>query len=326
MSTQLQARSEDRVGTGQRRAFLEEFCTPALIATQNPDGGWGYRRGAQSSVEATSWVLVALRQCPKSDHLEQAATCGIRWLERAQLRNGSWPALVVQQRGCWATALACVALRTQDADTEKVSRGLEWLCNTWPAEGGFWWRLRRRLWSRNDTVRQDSSLRGWSWTPGTASWVEPTACSLIALRNIPRELHPPGAVERRRLGERMLYDRMCPGGGWNSGNPLVYGVPGEPRVGPTVWALLALQDYSGRAENRVSLDWLERVYANIRGPGSLALTHLCLLTYDRPSRPLEPALRQFHRNNQFFHDVLAIAWSAIALSPSGHRVIQTSGG
>ena len=29
----------------------------------------------------------------------------------------------------------------------------------------------------------------------------------------------------------MLYDRMCPGGGWNCGNPKVYGVAGEPLVG-----------------------------------------------------------------------------------------------
>jgi hypothetical protein len=325
MSTQLQPLNQERGKTRRRGTFLEEFCTPALIATQNPDGGWGYRPGTQSSVEATSWALVALRQCPKSDHLENAAR-GIRWLERAQLQDGSWPAFVGQQRGCWATALACMALPIEAADAEALSRGLEWLCDAWPAEGSFWWRLRRRLGRRNDTVGQDSSLRGWSWTPGTASWVEPTACSLIALRNTPRELHLPRAAERRRLGERMLYDRMCPGGGWNSGNPLVYGVPGEPRVGPSVWALLALQDYRGRAENRASLDWLERVYANIRGPGSLALAHLCLVTYDRPFRPLEPTLRQLYCNNRFFHDVLAVAWSAIALSPSGHRVIQTSSG
>ena len=46
----------------------------------------------------------------------------------------------------------------------------------------------------------------------------------------------------------MLYDRMCPGGGWNCGNPMVYGVPGEALIVPTVWALLALRDEPKKTE------------------------------------------------------------------------------
>ena len=197
---------------------------------------------------------------------------------------------------------------------DPVALGLRWLCRTWPADGNVWFRFRQRLRKQASVIRQDSSLSGWSWTPGTASWVEPTAHALIALRCIPAELHPPGASKRRRLGERMLYDRMCPGGGWNSGNPLVYGVAGEPRVGPTAWALLALHDYRDRPENRESLDWLERVYPQIRGPASLAVAHLCLEAYERPLPPLEPALSELWANNQFFRNVLVTAWAVMALS------------
>ncbi len=144
----------------------------------------------------------------------------------------------------------------------------------------------------------------------------------MLLRNIPEESRSPLASGRRQLGEAMLYDRMCPGGGWNSGNALVYGVAGEPRVGPTVWALLALQDHRDCTENRKSLDWLERSYEHIRGPASLALAHLCLETYGRPAPPLEPALQSLHSNNHFFDNVPVMAWAAIALSPEPHWLIH----
>jgi hypothetical protein len=254
--------------------------------------------------------------------ISQALSAGLRWLHDAQLPDGSWPAFVGQRQGCWVTAAVCLAVNAcgnagfQPATPDPVTLGLRRLCKSWPAEGSFWWRIRQAFGRHASVIRQDSSLRGWSWTPGTASWVEPTACALIAFRCIPEELHPRGASKRRQLAERMLYDRMCPGGGWHSGNALVYGVAGEPRVGPTAWALLALEDYRDRPENRKSLDWLEQVYPHIRGPASLALAHLCLEAYDRPLPPLEPALAELWSHNQFFHNVLATALAAMALSRS----------
>jgi len=83
-----------------------------------------------------------------------------------------------------------------------------------------------------------------------------------------------------------------------------------------VWALLALQDYPDRPENQKSLDWLECAYEHIRGPGSLALAHLCLETYGRATPPLEPTLQRFFLNNQFFHSVPAMAWVLAALNPT----------
>jgi hypothetical protein len=170
-----------------------------------------------------------------------------------------------------------------------------------------------KLLRHSHVVQQDVSLRGWSWTPGTASWVEPTSCALLAFRHIPKELHPRDAGRRRRLAELMLYDRMCPGGGWNSGNPLVYGTAGIPRIGPTVWALLALQHCRDRAENLRSLDWLDHAYSQIQGPESLALAHLCLEFYDRPVPALEPFLAALNSNNQFLGHTLAAAWATISL-------------
>jgi len=293
--------------------FREEYCLPFLLSAQNSDGGWGYHPESQSSVEPTAWATLAL-QGDLGRHAEPVDRAS-KWLRQTQLTEGAWPRTAGGHPGCWVTALACLALiEHAKAPDAGILKGLQWLSDSWPAEGNWWWRLRQR-WHKSPgmVVRQDHTLRGWSWTPGTASWVEPTAYVLILLRNIPEQLYPAGASKRRQLGERMLYDRACPGGGWNAGNPMVYGVPGEPRIGPTAWALLALRDYENRPENRTSLDWLERNYENITGPGSLALAHLCFRVYGRPAPPLEPKLSGLYGENHFLRNVVVAAWACLAL-------------
>lgn len=299
-----------------RSSWLERCCLPFLHETQNADGGWGHRAGGHTAVEPSCWALIALAGAPRSGDQETALHRGLDWLCGRQLADGSWPAYPGQPQGCWVTSLACLALHALAWSPDAVARGLGWLSQAWPGEGGFWWGLREKFFPGQRVVRQNSSLRGWSWTPGTSSWVEPTSYALIALRKIPEELHPRGAARRRRLGEAMLYDRMCPGGGWNCGNPRVYGVAGQPAVGPTAWALLALQDYSSRPENQQSLDWLEQSCPEIRGPGSLVLASLCLETYGRSVPSLLPALESFYGANQFLQNVSVLAWAAIALSPA----------
>jgi len=258
---------------------------------------------------------LALAKSSPSSIAEEATQHGRDWLIGAQLPDGSWPAQVGQPEGCWVTSLACLALQALRAAPEGVSRGVVNLCNTWSREGSLWWRFHRRFLVRKKIARQNDSLRGWSWTAGTSSWVEPTAYALILLRTVAAECHPSTAVRRRRLGEAMLYDRVCPGGGWNSGNPVVYGVPGEPQVGPTVWALLALQDYRHRTENRESLNWLLRVYENIQGPGSLALAHICLEAYGQAAPAVEAALQRSYSTNRFLENVQVVAWATLALLP-----------
>lgn len=296
-------------------SFVEEVCVPFLRDAQNPDGGWGYQRSSLSCVEPTCWALIALAKISKSRDLGRTIQRAADWLCAGQLPDGSWPTHIGRGEGSWATAPACLALHVEAGAPEAVARGTVWLCNAWPGEGGLWWRMRHWLLARRSTVRQNPFYRGWSWTLGTSSWVEPTSYALILLRNIPNQAHPRRATRRRKLGEGMLYDRMCPGGGWNTGNPLIYGVPGEPQVSPTVWALLALQDYRDRSENRKSLGWLELAYQHIRAPGSLSLAHICLEAYGRPTPRLEPALRRLHSRYQFLHSVLVMSWATLALSP-----------
>lgn len=293
--------------------FLSQICLPRLLEGQNPDGGWGFRAGASSSVEATSWSLLALVGLRSVPAVETCCQRAMAWMNGGQLADGSWPAYPVQREGCWVTSLAGLALLVHDAAPERVAKGATWLCSSWPGEGGWWWRLRHRLFAKPGVVKQDFSLRGWSWTPGTSSWVEPTSLALLLLRRLSEDHRPALALERVRLAEAMLYDRMCPGGGWNCGNPLVYGVPGEPAVSPTVWALLALNRQSNNNEFQQSLDWLESTCPRLRGPGSLALAHLCLTVCGRPSP--QPEMEVLYRTNQFLGNTVVLAWAAMALGP-----------
>jgi hypothetical protein len=256
-------------------------------------------------------AFAAMRQAPPP---AQVCTRAREWLLQAQLADGSWPPFPGQTQGSWVTSIASQALHLQGAAQPAVKRGLRWLLEWWPVEGSLWWRLCQTVFPSR-VVRQDLSLHGWSWTPGTASWVEPTAQVLLFLRSLPAEMLSAKAAKRRRLAERMLYNRMCPGGGWNSGNPLVYGIAGEPRVGPTAWALLALRDHAERPEVGMSLAWLEGAYGSIQGAPSMALAHRCLAEYGRPLPPLAPALNELYSHNRFFGNVLTTAWAALAIEP-----------
>lgn len=293
--------------------FPQDFFPELLRHSQNPDGGWGYHPGSQSCAEPTAWAILALDVHQAAN--DSVHSAGSQWLRNAQLAEGAWPAADGKRPGCWVTALACLALlRTSSPSDNAVAKGLKWICGTWPAEGNTWWRLRQRLHRKIENVaQQDHSLRGWGWTPDTASWVEPTALSLLLLQEVAEGFYPPEAKKRVELGEKMLYNRACPGGGWNAGNPLVYGVPGLPRFGPTVWALLALRNYQDRTTNVESIEWLERNYQDIKGPGSLALAHLCLKVYGRETTPLESRLHSFYLNSHFLQSVPVSAWASLAL-------------
>ena len=290
-----------------------DFFPDLLRRAQNPDGGWGYRQGLQSTAEPTAWSVLALLAHEGSSDAVISSACD--WLRRTQRDEGAWPTSSGKEPGCWVTALACLALA--DAATDPggaISRGTKWLCETWPAEGNLVWRLRQLRQEKSElVVHQDHSLRGWGWTPNTSSWVEPTAYVMIMLQNLRSDLCPPQAARRMQLAEQMLYDRACPGGGWNAGNPLVYGVPGAPRIGPTAWALLALRQHPKHSAVLEGLEWLEEHYQNPRSAASLALTQLCLKAFSLPTRPIEDALYDFYRGSEFLQSVPVVAWASLAL-------------
>ena len=292
----------------------DQLFLKLIQSAQNEDGGWGFHRSGQSRVEPTCWALQALAG---REAEQKSIERGLKYLGAAQLSNGSWPATAEETRGCSVTSLAArVLLESGDKKYLHVAvSGLQWVCNDWPRDSSSWQRWMWKLTRAKKLSEQNDALRGWGWTPGTSSWVEPTGFALLALEACPAELLPATAKKRRELGEALIYDRMCPGGGWNCGNPRVYGVAGEPLVLPTAWALLALRRNPLRSENLLSLDWLAREVANIQAPGSLALARICLQATGREWPADAPSFRELHARNESLQSVQVAAWSCMALRP-----------
>lgn len=289
--------------------FLESVCLPFLLAAQNPDGGWGFRVGFESRVEPTAWALLALRgaEWPNTQR------AGYRFLSATQLPDGSWPSSPTQKVGSWVTSVASWALSADEESSKSVGAALNWICADQPRSSRFAARLIRRIAAPRKIVVQDDSLEGWGWTPRTANWVEPTALALIALEQAPSHLLPSGDAKRRESATALIYDRMCPGGGWNCGNPMVYGVPGDALVEPTVWALIALRRERKRRENVMSLGWLLRTVSRVLGPGSLALASICLEIYREDWPETAPDLSSLYGVNEILGNVMVMAWMCLAL-------------
>lgn len=295
--------------------FIETFCLPLLRNAQNANGGWGFHPGTDSRVEATCWSLQAL-SCFAGPDEQEAIAKGLRFLRAAQLPDGSWPSTAPsaagESTGCWVTSLACWVLLRDKSSSHAVAAGLKWLCDDWPRDSTLWGRLLRKLFSQRDVAPQNDALRGWGWTPRTASWVEPTSFALLVLAQAPQELLPAPAKRRQQLAVALLYDRMCPGGGWNCGNPMVYGVAGDPLVIPTAWALLALRGDARRPERDMSLAWLEQKVVSAHGPASLALAKICLESYGRSWPAGAPDLHDLFPRNEFLQSMPVTAWACLA--------------
>jgi hypothetical protein len=295
--------------------FAESFSAPMLRGAQNSDGGWGFHPGGSSRVEPTCWALKALMSLQsRRDSDGHAITRALSFLTGAQLPDGSWPSTSEEKNGCWVTSLACWVLSgaREGKYSQTIASGLTWICDDWPRDSSWWQRMLRKLSSGARHSRQNDKYRGWGWTPGTSSWVEPTAFALLALENQSSVQLPSSAQKRRKLGEALLYDRMCPGGGWNCGNPEVYGVAGEPLIIPTTWALLALRHYPERRENIESLAWMEKIVPSIQAPGSYALASLCLAAYGRNGIANRSSASDLHARNESLSSIPVAAWVILA--------------
>jgi len=290
--------------------FIEQSCLPYLRNAQNEDGGWGFMPGAGSRVEPTAWALIALHEFASASSSEKAVSNAASFLKKVQLPDGSWPAALGQHSGSWVTSLACWSLLFSRQFESSLEKGLQWLGKELPGDSLTLWKIIRKLTAGGREAIQDDSFSGWSWTPGTASWVEPTSYAIIALRKGTKS-PPPKLNQRLHMAKSMLYDRMCPAGGWNCGNPMVYGVAGEPQVGPTVWALLALQEDFAKPKIQESLNWLEHNAAGLQSPGSLALTHIALHLAGRTYAAAKLLPRIYDEKNEVLWNVPVAAWSAL---------------
>ena len=118
-------------------------------------------------------------------------------------------------------------------------KGVDWMLESGGAEGSMIMRI-ANLFSPSPTGH-NPKFRGWPWRPETTSWIEPTAHSLVALKQAVSQV--PGALIKRRvvLAEGMILHRRCNDGGWNYGSRAALGIdlPSYPET--TALALLGLQ-------------------------------------------------------------------------------------
>ena len=232
------------------RVFRQIFCLKNLIPFMGllqdiqaeiekrslSGGGWTASNGGRAGVETTCYALMAL-----SADQETARKKAIDLLLRLQNPDGSWPAFEGDDsQGCWTTALAAIALRFVSSPLEPPARAARWLLTHKGREGHWLWKWKFRTLDR--AVQFNPDKYGWSWFPGTVSWVIPTAFSLIAIKQSLSYSENNRATDRIRIGTEMLRDRACPQGGWNAGNAVVFGSALGPHIDTTAIALLALTE------------------------------------------------------------------------------------
>lgn len=277
-----------------------------LRSRQMKSGGWAYFNSVQESLEATCLAELALAPERHANSSE-----AILFLLKSQLSDGGWPAFLGDSEGSWTTALALCTLNSTGDFTAAREKAFRWLYAERGREGHWFWRWKFKTSDRN--VRFDPDKYGWPWVTGSASWVIPTAFSIIAIEQFTVCNRSEESEKRIHLGVEMLLDRECVDGGWNSGNSLVYGVPLRPHVEATAIALLALQDEQRTEMVQKSLSWLRQNAASVDSVSSLAWCILTLFVYQESVEPLKNRLATIMGDGREVRNNATLATALLAL-------------
>lgn len=290
-----------------------------LAASQNSDGGWGYQPGKQSFAEPTCYALLALTENLSADERKALENRVLGWLAEhtstvgslvAKKQNGN--ALDLQEVDNWGTIIAFYALRKLDIGADLRQRHLAYLLNTYGNQIDK---------NTSAMLKLNGDLRAWSWARGTASWVEPTAYAVLALKANQMREH-----ERVKVGEAYLLDRACYDGGWNYGNKEVLQVKLEPMPTNTCFALLALQDIDRNNEIvKKSVAYLEQEIAARQSSMLLALGAMCLSIYERPTEKLLQQLMARQQENGSWRDnmhLTALATLALQMGATTQNIFK----
>lgn len=305
---------------GTIRALQEGLMEP-----RGTSGVARWRR-SQWSIESICLMILALRRRRGPD-LDRA----IENLRFIQNRDGSWPAFAGDERtGCWVTALAAITLMIVGRESAGLASAIRWLIDAKGREANWFWRWKFQAVDKH--VEFDPAKYGWSWISGTTSWAIPTAFSLIALRQAKtRSVNRTADLDlRTKMGTSMLLDRMCPGGGWNAGNGVAFGVPYAPYIDATAVALLALGGHPKEPGVQASLAWLVNRLPGCPSPYSLAWGVLALAAYRDISSEVNETLARATKELTALietgvgtDDICTLAACALALEASeGNNVFE----
>jgi len=271
---------------------LHDRLAARLETARNDDGGFGPRPGLPSEPEPTALATLALDD-------DRART----WLEEHQRPDGSLALVIGDQVNApddsvndSPTALAALAMSgaAQEAAIDHVI-----------AHQAI------KLDAVSDIVPMDPTFRGWSWTPFTFGWIEPTSRALLVL-----QLLRPSATAQIEDAVKLLADRSCVGGGWNYGNREVWEKELEPFGQTTAIALVGLQ---GAGDPQVVADGyatLRNLWPIENGGMSLGLALLALRfapdSTEEELAAVEAALAASFDATAFLDDNVALAWATLA--------------
>jgi hypothetical protein len=240
-----------------------------LRQTQNADGGWGYFPGKQSWLEPTFYAAIALEGEPAAD---RAWTLLKSW----QNADGGWRPTAEVQVPTWATSLCVTLAQSRGEFGEPFQKGVAWLLGSAGIEGPLWRRLifRTRLFGNPD---RNLDLKGWPWKPNTASWVEPTAHAIVALKQASVKASSSKLRERIGIGQAQLLDVRCKDGGWNYGSHAALQVDLVAFPETTGLALIGLQ---GQADLGKSTDLAARMARETTSPLARAWLTIALKLHE----------------------------------------------
>lgn len=234
-------------------AAEQAACFDLLRSREVGGGGFAETPGGEYRPDATAWGTVALDSvdaCAADLHAARER------LVAGQQEDGRISLAPGHPEAFWPTAPAILALAHEEGLRGARERAIDFLLATagevWPIDP-------------SSPLGHDTSLRGWSWVDGTHSWVEPTALSLLALRETGETRHP-----RYIEGFNLLLNRQLPSGGWNYGNTVGFGQELRPMVDATGLALAALAGSTSIEGVDRSVKYLQGRAMAVHAPFSLA--------------------------------------------------------
>ena len=146
-----------------------------LASRQLVSGGWSFASSQQASIEATCLAAFAL-----ADEMPANAGASTQFLLKSQFADGCWPAFEGDSEGSWTTALSLCYLNGMTDFASAREKASHWLIEERGREAHWFWRWKFKIADRD--VRFDPDKYGWPWIPGSASWVIPTAFSVMAIK------------------------------------------------------------------------------------------------------------------------------------------------